>query len=299
MQTLLARFFLLAFAAVAISACDRQPGTAANTSEVGPEQTVQRSIELARQGDIAGLIEHMLPPAEFARVKAEWNSKKDASEPTSEQRKRFAETMEKLTAPDAVDTIYADIEPDIRQFDAQYQQQIPGIVDMGRGYLRGIVQQSQELSSGEKEQANSVIEALSQWVETTRFTEPARVKQAIAIVSDTARQLDLKTLDQARALDFDQTAPKLKIAFEGLKKLLEVYDFSIDKTLDSVTTEVVSNKDGVAEVKLSYMLLGTPVNSQSQMVRIDGRWYAKDTIDKLKQRDAEKGTTTAPAASGG
>ena len=299
MSKFLARVSLLAMLAFVVAGCNRDSGSDTAGAKAGPQQTVQRSIELTRKGDIAGLIEHMLPPAEFARVKAEWNDRKNDEEPNEEQRQKFAEMMAKLTAPDAVDTIYAEIEPDIRQFDAQYQKQMPTIVSMGRGYLRGLVQQSQELTASEKEQANSVIEALAQWVEKTRFTDPERVRKALAIISETARQLDLKTLDQARALDFDQSAPKMKIAFDGLKKVLEVYDFSIDQTLDSVNTELVSNEGDKASVKISYTLLGTPLETRSEMVRIDDRWFAQDTIDKLRERDAGKAAAVAPAASGG
>lgn len=299
MSKFLARVSLLAMLAFVVAGCNRDSGSDTAGAKAGPQQTVQRSIELTRSGDIAGLIEHMLPPAEFARVKAEWNDRKNDEEPNEEQRQKFAEMMAKLTAPDAVDTIYAEIEPDIRQFDAQYQKQMPTIVSMGRGYLRGLVQQSQELTASEKEQANSVIEALAQWVEKTRFTDPERVRKALAIISETARQLDLKTLDQARALDFDQSAPKMQIAFDGLKKVLEVYDFSIDQTLDSVNTELVSNEGDKASVKISYTLLGTPLETRSEMVRIDDRWFAQDTIDKLRERDAGKAAAVAPAASGG
>ena len=299
MSKFLARVSLLAMLAFVVAGCNRDSGSDTAGAKAGPQQTVQRSIELTRKGDIAGLIEHMLPPAEFARVKAEWNDRKNDEEPNEEQRQKFAEMMAKLTAPDAVDTIYAEIEPDIRQFDAQYQKQMPTIVSMGRGYLRGLVQQSQELTASEKEQANSVIEALAQWVEKTRFTDPERVRKALAIISETARQLDLKTLDQARALDFDQSAPKMQIAFDGLKKVLEVYDFSIDQTLDSVNTELVSNEGDKASVKISYTLLGTPLETRSEMVRIDNRWFAQDTIDKLRERDAGKAAAVAPAASGG
>ncbi|SFN02295.1 hypothetical protein [Dokdonella immobilis] len=298
MSKFLARVSLLAMLAFVVAGCNRDSGSDTAGANAGPQQTVQRSIELTRSGDIAGLIEHMLPPAEFARVKAEWSERKNEDTPSEEQRQKFAEMMAKLTAPDAVDTIYAEIEPDIRQFDAQYQKQMPTIVSMGRGYLRGLVQQSQELTASEKEQANSVIEALAQWVEKTRFTDPERVKKALAIISETARQLDLKTLDQARALDFDQSAPKMKIAFNGLKKVLEVYDFSVDQTLDSVNTELVSNEGDKAAVKISYTLLGTPLETRSEMVRIDDRWFARDTIDKLRERDSGQ-AALAPAASGG
>jgi hypothetical protein len=293
----LARITLMASIALCAVACGRDsPTSVAASSDANPEATVETSVKLAKQGDVAALFEHVLPPADFARIKAEWNDKKGTPEPSEEDRQKFADTMAKLTAPDAADTLYAQIEPDIRQFDAQYQQQIPTMVAMGRGYLQGLVQQSAQLSASEKEQANSAIQALAQWVEKTHFTDPALVKKALAILSDTARELDLKTLDEARALNFDQSAPKLKVAINGLKKLFDVYGFSIDQTLDSVKTEVVANDGSTAKVKIDYTLLGTPLSTESEMVRIDDRWYGKDTIAKLREHEAQLPPTDATHA---
>ena len=42
---------------------------------------------------------------------------------------------------------------------------------------------------------------------------------------------------------------------------------------------------------------GTPLVSTAQMVNLDGRWYGKDTIDKMKEAadNATKSDVTAPA----
>ena len=294
------RTALLATLAIAIAACNRDSATSPSAAGSGPQQALQKSIQLAREGDIGGLIENMLPPAEFTRIKAEWVDQKDDAPIDDAARARFAETMAKLTAPDAAEALYKEYEPDIRQFDAQYQQQIPTMVAMGRSYLSGMVQQSQELSSSEKEQAASIIDALAKWVEKTRFTDPDLVRKALGILTDAARELDLKSLDEARNLSFEQTAPKLKISFNALKKALELYGFSIDKTLDSAKTELISSTNDSAVVKVSYTLLDTPLQSNVEMVRIDDRWYNKDTIDKLKAREGERAAATAaPATNGG
>lgn len=290
------RSTLLAALALGAVACSNDSPESANAKASGPEQTVERSIALARDGDVAALIQHSLPPEEFARIKAEWTSEKDKTPVDPAARARFAETMAKLTADDAAEKLYKELEPDIRQFDAQYQQQIPTIVAMGRGYLKGLVQQSNDLSASEKEQASNIIEALAVWVEKTRFTDPELVKKALEHVVTTARELDLKTLDQARALSFDESAPKLKIAFNGLKNVLNVYGFSINDTLDSVKTTLVSSEGGSAVVQLDYNLLGTPLQTTTDMVRIDGRWYSKDTMEKIKERNAAT-QVTAPATS--
>ncbi|MGA8276847.1 MAG: hypothetical protein WB784_01430 [Rhodanobacteraceae bacterium] len=234
-----------------------------------------------------------MPPADFARLKADWGKQARAKPVSDEDRNKFAETMRKLTAPDAETTIYAEIEPKLKEFDAQYQKQLPMYVGMGRGWLTGMVQQSKDLSDSDKVQALAAINAIADWVQKTRFTDPALVKQALAIVCTTARELDLKTLDQARALDFDQSMQKMHTGFMGLKDLLTVYGFSLDDTLDSIKPTVVSNDGKTAKVNVAYTLLGAPLSADTEMVQINGHWYGKDTFKTLQAMNESPAPATA------
>ncbi|HKE48504.1 MAG TPA: hypothetical protein VKB52_10600 [Rhodanobacteraceae bacterium] len=284
--------------AFAVGCGNQESGTpTAAVNANTPDATIRKSADLMKQGDIAHLLENALPPAEFAKLKTEWGKDKDEKPVTDEDRQKFAEAMSRLTAPNAEQTIYAEIEPQLKQFDAQYQQQIPMYVAMGSGWLQGMVQQNKDLSDADKQQAVAAINAVAAWVQKTRFTDPDSVKKVLAIASRTARELNLKTLDEARALDFDQAMQRGRVAMLGFKDALNVYGFSLDQTLDSIKPEVLNNDGKTAQVKVSYTLLGTPLVSTAQMVNVDGRWYGKDTIDKMKEAadNAAKGDVTAPA----
>ena len=293
----MARATLAAALLVCVAACGDK--TATDTAKVAqdtstPDGTIRQSADLLKKGDIAGLMAHSLPPAEFAKAKADWS--KDANEDpiTDEDRQKFAETMAKLTAPDAETTLYAEIEPQLTAFDAQYQQQVPMYVAMGSGWLQGMVQQSKDMSEESKQQAIAAINALAAWVQKTRFTEPESVKKVLAIASRAAREMNLKTLDEARALSFEQSMDKGRIAFLALKEALAVYGFSIDQTLDSVKPEVLSNDGTTAKVKVGYTLLGTPLAMETELVNREGRWYGKEALDKLAEARAEA-TASEPA----
>jgi hypothetical protein len=119
----------------------------------------------------------------------------------------------------------------------------------------------------------------------------------LAIATKTARDLDLKTLDQARALSFEQSMQKARIALGGFKAALGVYGFSVDQTLDSVKPEVVANDGKTASVKVSYTLLGAPLTATTEMVNVDGRWYGKDTIEKLKEEERQQSAPANPVPS--
>ncbi len=292
------RLVSVAFAALLalfVVGCNNQQSgaPAAVVSANTPDATIRRNVELLKAGDLGGLMQNALPPADFAELKAEWG--KDQAPPTDEERQKFADTMARLTAPDADRKIYADLEPELKQFDAQYQQQMPMYVAMGSGWLQGMVQQNKDLSDADKQQAVAAINALAAWVQKTRFTEPESVKKVLAIATKAARDLNLKTLDEVHALTFDQSMQKARVAMLAFKDALNVYGFSVDKTLDSVKPEVASNDGKAASVKVSYTLFDTPLAMTTQMVDVDNRWYSKDTIDRVKARKEEAAKEAAAA----
>src|SRR4051812_3644660 len=243
MSTRLVRVALVAFFAAAAAGCGNQQQSSAPVAVNAntPDATIRKSADLLKQNDIAGVMQNALPPADYEKLKADWTKANNERPVTDEDRKKFQDTMTRLTAPDADKTLYADIEPQLKQFDAQYQQQIPMYVAMGSGWLQGMVQQNKELSEADKQQAIAAINALGAWVQKTRFTDPESVKKVLAIATRTARDLNLKTLDEVRSLGFDASMQKAHIAMLALKDALNVYGFSVDQTLDSLKPEVVSN----------------------------------------------------------
>jgi mRNA-degrading endonuclease HigB of HigAB toxin-antitoxin module len=292
------RAVLAASLVVFVAGCGDKPAetaapVAAPANASAPDAAIRKSIDLLKQGDIAGLMQNAMPPADYEKVKADWSKNKDDKPITDEDRQKFAETMGKLTAPNAEQTLYAEIEPQLKAFDAQYQQQIPMYVAMGSSWLQGMVQQNKDLADADKQQALAAITALGNWVQKTRFTEPESVKKVLAIASKAARDVNLKTLDEAHALTFDQSMQKARIVFLAVKDALNVYGFSVDQTLDSVKPEIVSNDGKNAKVKLSYTLLDSPLSSQTEMVNVDGHWYGKNAIDKLHEHAAESPATPA------
>jgi hypothetical protein len=297
MSARLARVAFAVLLATFVGACDKQQSASptASTAANTPEATIRKSADLLKQGDLAGLMQNALPPADFAELKADWSKNANEKPITDEDRRKFQETMAKLTAPDADKKLYAEIEPDLKQFDAQYQQQMPMYVAMGSGWLQGMVQQNKELSDADKQQALAAINALTAWVQKTRFTDPESIKKVLAIATRTARELNLKTLDEARALGFDQSMQKARIALNGFKEALAVYGFSVDATLDSIKPEAVSNDGKTAKVKVAYELLGTPLSTTVDMVSADGRWYSKETIERMNEHREEAAAAAPPA----
>lgn len=301
MSTKFARVALAAALGFALVGCGKDeppaapPPAVAAKAAATPDGAILASVGHLKTGNIDGLMQSVLPPDEYAKAKADY-SKDMNKEPASEEDKaKFAENMAKLTAPDAEAQLWTELEPKLKELDAQMAQQMPMMVAMGKGVIQSSIQQNQELTDAQKQQASQAVDALGNWVTTAKFTDPALAQKSIKIVCDTARKINLKTLDEARALSYEQAMSKVGVAYLGIKDVLALYGFSIDQTLDSIKAETISSDANAAKVKISYTLLNTPLTAESDLVKVGERWYGKEMLEGLKKKDAAV-EATAPAA---
>lgn len=303
----LARVALVAAMAVAFSGCGNKeegktttaPAAAPIAKPATPDAAILASVQNLKAGNIDALIQNALPPDEYTKVKAKWAEDINKDPITDEDRAKFAENIGKLTASDAEAKLWAELEPKLKEMDAQMAQQMPMMVAMGKGMIQSSIQQNQELNDAQKQQATQAVDALGNWVQTAKFTDPALAKQAIGVVVKTARDINLKTLDEARALSYEQAMGKIGVGLNGMKQVLAIYGFSIDQTLDSVKAETLSSDAATAKVKISYTLLNTPLSAESDLIKVGDRWYGKEMLENLKKKDAEGTAPVAPQTPAG
>jgi len=198
--------------------------------------------------------------------------------------------------PDDKDFQVPSFDSQLKEFDTKQAQQMPMMIAMGRGFAQSAIQQNKDLTDAQKTQVSQLLDATAKWAQTTKFTDPMLVKSAIAVVCKTARDLNLKSVDEARALSYEQGMQKAGIVLGGVKQVLAVYGLNMDKALDSVKVQTVSANADTAKVKISYTAFDTPFSTESDLVRADGKWYGKDAIDKWKKHSQEIAGGTAPAA---
>ena len=306
MSVKFARIALIAALAAAGIGCNQQtPSSASTTSALStaaasPDGAVMAAVKALRNNNVAALLENALPPAELAKLKADW-SKDMNKEPVSDtERKQFAENMAKLTAPDAEAKMYSQMEPQLKEFDAKAAQQMPMMIAMGQGFAQSAIQQSKDLNDQQKQQAEALLGATAKWAQSTKFTDPALVKSAIAAICKTARELNLKSIDEMRALTYDQSMQKAGIVLGGLKQVLGVYGLDMDKALDSVKAQTLSTAGANAKVKISYIAFDQPFATESDLVKVDGRWFGKQALEQWQKKQQEEltkaATPAAPAA---
>jgi DNA primase len=280
----LAVLALTSLLTLGLAACSSEQ--AAPTAAAGdPASTIERSARDLRAGDLLAVVRTALPPEQFEQVREEWRSRSTET-PSEEERQQFAETMAKLTAPDAEAQLYAEFEPQLEQLEREMAAQMPLMVGMGRGFAMQSVQQSEQLTAEQKKQAGELVDAIANWLQGANFFDRGLARQGIAKVVSTARALDLQTLDQVHALEFEQAMEKAGIALRGLFDLLAIYGLKLDETLGGVKAETLTQIDDAARVKVDYAVFGKPLSFETDMVRIDGRWYGKDALAEFGKASA-------------
>lgn len=304
MSTKFARIALAAALGLALAGCGKEeaptaaapPPAAAAKAAATPDGAILASVQHLKSGNFDALLQSVLPPEEYAKAKADYAKDINKEPATEEDKAKFAENMAKLTASDAEAKLWAELEPKLKEMDAQMAQQMPMMVAMGKGFIQSSIQQNQELTDAQKQQATQAVDALGNWVSTAKFTDPALAQKSIKIVCDTARKINLKTLDEARALSYEQAMGKVGVGFLGLKDVLALYGFSIDQTLDSIKATPISTDANAAKVKIDYSLLGTPLSVESDLVKVGDRWFGKEMLESLKKKDEAPAAEVAPAA---
>lgn len=258
--------------------------TAATPSASTPAGAVTASVAALRKNDVGAFLQNTMPPAAFAKLKADWHDNMNKDPVGDDDRKQFEEQMNRLTAPDAEANLYKEIEPKLKEFDQKSAQQMPMMVAMGEGFAQSSIKQSKELSEPQKQQAEKLVDATAKWAQSTKFTDPALVKQAIAVICKTARALNVKTVDQLRGLTYDQGMQKAGLVLAGFKQVLAIYGLDMNKALDSVKVEPVSTNGDNATVKVTYTAFDQPFTTDAKMVRIDHQWYGEHAVEAWKKK---------------
>lgn len=296
MPKALLRLLALALLPALLLACSQSSGPV-ESGGASPGATVLESVRLLRDGNFDGLWRHALPPADYAAYRASWGKSRDRSRITAENRRQFAATMATLTAPDAQEQLWEKLQPQLALYEHKYKAQLPTLIGMLETIGGTAIERSTTLSSAERQQARSALLAVGSWAQGVDWGDPAKARAALGILTDTARRMNLHTLDQVDALDYAQANADYGLLWNGFKRMLAVYGLSLDDVLDSAQVKVLSNDGPVAVVRLSFDLLGKPISSESTLIQQDGRWYDRDTLLDWRKRAAALAAKPATAAS--
>lgn len=277
---------LMMFAVATLSACQGEDAAAPTAkmaaASLSPATAVQSQVDALRAGQFSSALLASIPPSFMDQARAEWQTK--MAEPVSEEdRTSYAEMMTDLTKPDAEAEIFAKLEPELVKFKETAAMQMPMYVGMGRGLLAAGIQQREDLNADQKTQALASVDAFAKWAETAEFADTERAKAVIGHVCQAARDLKLATLDDMRALSFDEAVKRGDVLFVAVKNIFATYGFKIDDVLETVKTELVNESGDSAKVKVSYAMFATPLTFETELVKLDGRWFSKESVENMKK----------------
>lgn len=283
---------------VALIACGKKEEAAApapaavqaKAKELNPVETLQATTDAFKKNDLGSLLALTLPPAKLDEIKADWD--KNRAEPiTEEDRKEFADGWGKLVADGAVDKMMAEVEPQLEQM----KMQLPMMMPMFQGMATMSVSESTELSDEQKTAATGALNGLFTWAQTADLANGDKLRQALTIAHERGRSLNINSLDDVKAMEFDQMLAKGSVMLGAVKEMLNVYGLSLDDMAGSMQAEQVSMEGDMAKVRTSYTLFGQQVSYDTELVKQDGRWYSKDGMESFEKLAAE---SEADAAGG-
>ena len=255
-----------------------------------PHEAILSAVQAFKNNDIRGLVMGSVGEEEFNKLASEWTEEREnrLAEITDEDRAEFAAQMGLLTADGAEETIMAMLSPQLVLFKEQATQFMPMI--QGLGAMQ--IEQIEGATDEDSQKLNQVLQAFVDWAKNVDIASEELARQAVGVAAQTARDLDVATLDDLASLEFDDMVGKGEAVLIGAREILSIYGLSLDESLDSFQAETIANDGTTATVKSSFTIFGAPMDVETEYVLIDDKWLSKDAIEQ-SQKMAELSAATA------
>jgi hypothetical protein len=250
---------------------------ASNQSIPDPAQQVREVVRSLRANDLAALVRAMVPPSKFQEIRQAYELQR--GEPISpEQRAEFEEKLARFTAPDAVDTLMAEIEPKL----VEARPQVAGATMMGIGAAQmAIASPESDLTAEQRATLQAALPGIQRWVTTTDFLSSTSMRQALTLVTDAARATGIGNLDQLKMLSFEEVLAKAGNMLAASKQALRIYGLDLDAIAASAQFETVAIEGNTARVRTTVTVFDAPVSGEFELELVEGRWYGKHALEEI------------------
>lgn len=284
---------------LALAGCQREASEPAVPG--GPVETVAQWYRDARRNAIDELVRLMLPPQAYEALRRDWQRWASSPEAVSDHdREQFARMMADLTADGAEARLYAQLEPSLVRFENEVAAQLPLMIAMGTGFASAGIQENSELSEAQKRHATELIGVLAGWLAAAPLADRERARAAITAIVAAAREVELRTIEDVQALEFEQMLDKAGVAAAAIKAVLAGYGLDLDASLEGARFELVESAGDRARVRVRYPLAAAELEYEQELVHRDGRWYGAELLDLLaaraERREADAQTQAGPEA---
>lgn len=254
----------------------QSPAAATAAATLDPAQQVHEWVRLFRADDLAGLVQAVLPPAQLEEARAAYELGR--LQPTSEEdRAKFNVEIAKISGPNAVDDLMAQIEPELEKA----RPKIGGALLMGFGAMHmAVASPESDLSDEQRAALEGALPGIQQWATSHDFLSSESMREALTLLTDAVRQTGLNELDQIKQLSLDDVLGRTDVVLAAAKDALRIYGLDVDAIADSLQVEVLETDGDHARVRASVVLFGAPIWSDYELVLRDGRWYGKKVASK-------------------
>jgi hypothetical protein len=239
-----------------------------------PARQLQELARLFRQGDLAALAQAAVPPSKWTQIQLAYELQR--LEPVSEaDRAEFAEKLAKVTAPDAVDLLMAEIEPKL----IEARPQVPGALLMGFGAMQmAVASPDSELTDEQRAALESALPGIQGWATSTDFLSSSTLRDALTLLTDAARRSGITSIDQLKAMPLEDVLDRASTVLVAAKDAVRLYGIDLDAVADSLRVEVLKIDGSTARVRTTVTVFEVPVWTDHDLVLVEGRWYGKDAI---------------------
>jgi len=235
-----------------------------------PDGAFMASIAAMKSNDLKSLIKNSLSQDQYNELVTEFENNKTGNFSEADKA-QFAQTVTMLTSDGAEDTLYAMVEPQLEQARAM----LPMMLMMGKDQILQGIKENPMLPETQRDSAATVVGAAMDWMGENDILSEDKTKAAISALVDTAKALDMSSLDEVQNMNFEQALDKGSIAFGGVKNVLGAYGISMDDMLSSVEIDNVNVQGETATMDVSFEVFGETVNQVMNMVKKDGVWIGE------------------------
>ena len=253
----------------------------ASTTAPDPAQQIEELARLFRAGDLPALARAVVPPTQWERLKLVYELKR--MEPISdEDRAEFAEKLARVTAPDAVDSLMVEIEPELEKA----RPQVPGALLMGFGAMQlAVASPESDLTEDQRAVLQGALPGIQHWASSTDFLSSATMRDALTLLTDAARRAGVQNLDQLMALPLEEVLHRGGTVLAAAKDAVRLYGIDLDAVADSLQVDVLSIDGDTARVRTTITLFDAPVWAEHDLVLVEGRWYGKQAAIQWTEHD--------------
>ncbi|MEO8001470.1 MAG: hypothetical protein ABI644_06300 [Arenimonas sp.] len=261
--------------------CGREP-----VAPGDPVAAVEGLAEAIKDNDLVTYSKLSLPPNLNTQMEQRWNAElAQAPKLTDAQRTDHAKNMKQMMEPGAEAKLFAVYESKLKKFQSEINGQWPMMKGAAQIFVTSAIQANENLTPAERDHAKAIGQAILQWLKPAMFSDKQKARETIAVICQTAREINLPQAEQMHQLSKLASLEKGGIALKGLKDIVRIYGANIDETLDNMEAKLVdADASGdQATVEVNYVLLDKEIRFEIKMTRIDGRWYPADKVHDAQQ----------------